>query len=237
MKINYLLFTDAMRAWLLAARGQMNLRQVDVAKAVKLGKNFNTTQVLLSKLEQGGAKKVAEPNWKKLAGYYVKNGVKPFVELSSNEKPVDTSASAAPGIDPKQIAKELKALKTSSKSSWKSIGETLGLHSQTLGIFLRTGELGEKSLQKVRAGLDRLNALPQKLVDQGTLAAPKEMKGTKVPKATAKKARPSLIHPAPIMPTDVALALRELDAISIIKAHNALHPNFMNGKAGKLIQA
>ncbi len=238
MKINYLLFTDAMRDWLVTSRAQMNVKQAEVAKSIKLGKNFNTTQVLLSKLEQGGAKRVADKNWKKLVSFYTKNGAKPFTGTTAAASQTELPVVEAPSSDVKGLIKTLKTLKAESKSSWKMIAETVGIHPRTLSVFLRTGELGESSLRKVWAGLERLNGLEQKLVAQGSLEPVKEAKHAKAPKVVApKKAKSSIIHAAPVLPTRVALAMRELEAIKILQEYDVTNRDFMNGSAAKMVRA
>jgi len=225
MKTTYLLFTEAMATWLRDARGQMNVSQTKAATGIGIH------QVMLSSMERGSPKKVSTKNWAKAVRFYAKKGITPFVESEVKEAAAPVVEAA---IDPKAVAKELKRLKAESKSSWVMIAETMGIHAQTLMTFIRTGELGTKSLGKLREGLDRLNGLEQKLVAQGSLEPAKEVKHAKAPKVVAKKqAKPSLIqHASNEIPALTLLASAKfMAAKELLKAATELE-NYLSSPAG-----
>jgi len=184
VKNTHFLHTPEMAEYLQSCRKAAQISQTKASEDVGLGDSF------LSGLERGTAVRVKAVTWQKLCAYYRGHGAKP---IKTEHDPVKNTP------EPKALLRELVKVRGTTKSSWRELAESLGVHSGTLHSFVRGDVLSPESLSKISVGLKTLQGLPQKLKEEGAIvglamdkpAKKKKVRGPNKPKA------PSLIEHVP----------------------------------------
>ena len=207
----YILFNSAMAEWVKAARLKAGLHQRQSAGEMGL------TQALISALERGAPTFVNKKYWTVITKFYASKGVPPLAET--------------PVLNQEKLVEQLQIMKKNTSTSWVQIAEMLGVSPSTLdNLIAKRNALSSDMIAKIQAGLKNLHELPKQLTAAGVIDPPKAANKPKV------KVKKSIIENTAEIPTELALAMEKLKAISILEKYVPTHGNFMNGGARKLLQ-
>lgn len=215
-KRTYFLFNEKMAAWLKNTRDSLQLMQSVASKEAGL------TQTFLSRLERGAPKEIEQSKWAVIHDFYVSKGAKPIdAELDPRQS----------DPDPKALKREVLAIRKTSGASIPGVSKMLGVRQGIIFGLMAGRSLGPKSLHTLQKAIRALTKMPAQLHAEGLVSAPKE---GKTKKAAKVKAKPSLITQHVEIPTEAAIAMRELEALSVLKKYLPTHGNFMNGTAARV---